>query len=126
MQEAVLGLSDCYLFGLGVKRDLQFAIGLLTDAAHEGNIEAGLELVAIYRDGRKDHGRRLIGKNSSLARTYFVDDIKDFLSVSRIAYEDALLQAADKPGLETYERFLRSWRHSHQICDGQCCAKCAR
>jgi TPR repeat protein len=103
MPDAVSALSDCYLYGLGVSRNPNRAVAMLEESMRNGNLEAALDLVDMYREGRMDRGMRLIRQNLSLARSY-LDKIKERLSYSRLAYEEGLLDAAGGRRTETYQR----------------------
>jgi TPR repeat protein len=61
---AAIALSDCYLYGLGVKADAKQAVKVLDTALDRGNLAAGQRLVAIYRDGRP----KLIVRDLAMAR----------------------------------------------------------
>lgn len=51
--DAVVVLSDFQLLGMGTQRNPAKALTMLRDAWEQGNVKAGLKLLAIYRDGRK-------------------------------------------------------------------------
>ncbi len=63
-ENAVIALSDCYIYGRGVRRNPIQAIEVLKAAWDAGNVKAGLRLVSLYRDGRK----RIISRNPRQAK----------------------------------------------------------
>jgi TPR repeat protein len=91
--DAVVGLSDTYFqMGKG-KAEVQQALALLEDAAAKGNDKAALELVSIYRDGKRSGKQTLVAKNLATARLHF-EKYRDRLSQSDRFREQLLLDIA--------------------------------
>lgn len=96
-ENAVIALSDSYLYGRGVRRNPKQAIELIKAASDAGNLKAGLKLVALYRDGRKG----IINRNLRLARTTF-DSFAAKLSAAELKAERLLLRAAEPSARAVY------------------------
>jgi TPR repeat protein len=91
-ENAVIVLSDSYMYGRGVRRNPKEAIALLKAASDGGNLKADLKLVTLYRDGRKG----VVNRNLPLARTT-LEKIAGKLPPADLKAERVLLQSAE-PG----------------------------
>lgn len=96
-ENAVLALSDCYIYGRGVRRDPKQAIELLKAAADAGNAKAGLRLVSLYRDGRKG----IIERNPRLAKST-LDGLAAKLPAAELQAERLVERASSSPARSTY------------------------
>lgn len=96
-ENAAIALSDCYIYGRGVRRNPKLSIELLKAAWDEGNLKAGLRLVSLYRDGRKG----IIKRNPRLA-TATLDRIAGKLSLAELKAERLLERAAESSTKAVY------------------------
>jgi TPR repeat protein len=93
IEDAVVAISDSYFhFGKGRKTRAKKALAVLNNAASKGNITAALELVAIYRDGKRDGRLILVARNLATARSQLAH-VQDKLSRNDAMFERILLGA---------------------------------
>jgi TPR repeat protein len=96
--DAVVFMADCHFSGHGVPRNPDMAIRILRQAWDEGNVKAGLKLLSIYRDGRKN----AVKKNDFLANYYF-RRVSHALTAEEVAFESVLLKASRASARQQYE-----------------------
>jgi uncharacterized protein len=101
--EAVVAISNSYLYGRGVKRSPKQALARLITAMNNGNLTAARELISIHRSGRQDHGTKLLPRNQSLARTY-LEQIASRLGLGDLAFENLLFESSRVKGVSKYHR----------------------
>lgn len=95
--DAAVALAECYLGGLGVRRNANAALSLLRESAGEGNLAAVRKLVALYRDGHKSGVRRNLDKaRQELAA------VSSKLDQTTLRTEEILLDAAAAEGTASY------------------------
>jgi TPR repeat protein len=97
--DAVVFMADCHFSGHGVPRNPDIAIKIVRKAWEEGNIKAGLKLLSIYRDGRKNAVKR----NDFLANYYF-RRVSHGLTAEEVAFESVLLKASKASGRRQFEK----------------------
>jgi uncharacterized protein len=90
---AIVTISNSYFYGTGKRPNPKRALANLVDAMQQGNVEAGKELVAAYRDGKRDGRVRLVKRDPVLARKH-LHQIETKLTKSQLAFEVYLLDSA--------------------------------
>jgi TPR repeat protein len=93
---AIVGLANTHLYGYGRSRNVDAAIALLENAWEAGNIAAGEQLVAMYRDGRKDRAVALIRPSQEQARAW-LNRIAQELDREDLLIHSLLMDAAFSP-----------------------------
>lgn len=88
-ETAVIALSDCHIKGNGTAKDPAKAIALLRDAWEGGNIKAGVRLLSLYRDGRREAVRR-----DRFLAEYYARKVIPTLDEAEAATERLLMAAA--------------------------------
>ncbi|MGB8816671.1 MAG: tetratricopeptide repeat protein [Rhizobiaceae bacterium] len=96
IESAAVAISNGVLYG-GLRRpDTKSALALLVKAMEMGNLEAGKELVAIYRDGKQDGRVKLVRRDPRRAQRYF-EKLEEKLTRRERAIQAFLLDAANAP-----------------------------
>lgn len=96
IKSAAVAISNSIFYG-GLRRpDTKRALALLVKAMEQGNLEAGNELVAIYRDGKQDGRVKLVRRDPRRAQLYF-EKLGEKLTKKERAIEAFLLNAANAP-----------------------------
>lgn len=88
---AVVAISNSYFYGK--RPNPKRALLTLEQAMQNGNLDAALELIAVYRDGKRDGRVRLVKRDTALARK-FLHKIETKLSPGQLALESYLLDSA--------------------------------
>ena len=110
---AITAISDSYLFRAGVKPNITRALATLNEEMQKGDVDAGRELVAIYRDGKRNGRTLLIKRNPPKARALY-DQLKVKLSPGARAFEEFLLDASVAPPDKYPEYYNRLQKvHAH-------------
>lgn len=93
---AIAAISDSYLFRAGAKPNITRALAILNEEMQKGDVDAGRELVAIYRDGKRNGRTLLIKRNPPKARALY-DQLKVKLSPGARTFEEFLLDVSVAP-----------------------------
>lgn len=115
IEYAAIDVANAHFYGHGMRRSVEKGLSVLSHAANQGNATAALEIVSIYRDGKRD-GRTLLIKRDLARARALLHEMANRIAPERLALEQFQIDcsAAEDRAIPLLYNRLRQFSSSDQ------------